>query len=88
MTIKELIDNFGNKFGLTIEDEDDYYLNARYLNNVPLEKVWNDTEDNPYLEVESILNSLDDTEADYEDNQRTSQADGVQSPIDTSEELD
>ena len=89
MTIKELIDNFGNKFGLTIEDEDDYYLNARYINNVPLEKVWNDTEDNPYLEVESILNSLGDTEeADYEDNKETSQADGIQSQIDPSEELD
>ena len=60
MTIKELIDNFGNKFGLTIEDEDDYYLNARYLNNVPLEQVWNNTENNPMLEVDTILGSLED----------------------------
>ena len=60
MTIKELIDNFGNKFGLSVEDEDDYYLNARYLNNVPLEQVWNNTEDNPMLEVDSILGSLED----------------------------
>ena len=60
MTIKELIDNFGAKFGLTIEDEDDYYLNARYLNNVPLEQVWNSTENNPMLEVDSILGSLED----------------------------
>jgi len=60
MTIKELIDNFGAKFGLTIEDEDDYYLNARYLNNVPLEQVWNNTENNPMLEVDSILGSLED----------------------------
>jgi hypothetical protein len=60
MTIKELIDNFGNKFGLTVEDEDDYYLNARYLNNVPLEQVWNQTENNPMLEVDSILGSLED----------------------------
>ena len=59
MTIKELIDNFGSKFGLTIEDEDDYYLNARYLNNVPLEQVWNNTEDNEMLDVESILGSLE-----------------------------
>ena len=60
MTIKELIDNFGGKFGLTIENEDDYYLNARYINNVPLEQVWNQTEDNPMLEVDSILASLED----------------------------
>lgn len=62
MTIKDLIDNFGSKFGLDIEgEEDDYYLNARYLNGVPLEQVWNNTEDNPYLEVDSILASLGDS---------------------------
>ena len=61
MTIKELIDNFGSKFGLTIEDPDDYYLNARYINNVPLEQVWNNVEDNPNLEMDSILTSLEDT---------------------------
>ncbi len=76
MTIKDLIDNFGSKFGLDIEgEEDDYYLNARYLNGVPLEQVWNNTEDNPYLEVDSILASLEGNlnesieseEADIED---------------------
>ena len=75
MTIKDLIDNFGSKFGLDIENEDDYYLNSRYLNNVPLEQVWNQTEDNPYLEVDSILASLEGNlnesieseEADIED---------------------
>lgn len=60
MTIKDLIDNFGSKFGLDYTDEDDYYLNARYLNNVPLEQVWNQTPDNSYLEVDSILASLED----------------------------
>ena len=60
MTIKELIDNFGSKFGLTIEDPDDYYLNARYINGVPLEQIWNNTEENPYLEIDTILNSLND----------------------------
>lgn len=60
MTIKELIDNFGNKFGLTIEDPDDYYLNARYINGQPLEMIWNNTESNPMLEVDSILGSLED----------------------------
>ena len=59
MTIKELIDNFGNKLGLTVEDEDDYYLNARYLNNVPLEMVWNNTENNEQLDMETILGSLE-----------------------------
>ena len=61
MTIKELIDNFGSKFGLTMEDPDDYYLNARYINGVPLEQIWNQTEDNPYLEVDTILSSLNDS---------------------------
>ena len=61
MTIKELIDNFGSKFGLTIEDPDDYYLNARYINNQPLESLWNTVEDNPYLEVDTILSSLNDS---------------------------
>lgn len=61
MTIKDLIDNFGSKFGLDIVgEEEDYYLNARYLNNVPLEQVWNNTENNPLLEVDSILGSLED----------------------------
>ena len=60
MTIKDLIDNFGAKFGLDIVgEEEDYYLNARYINGVPLEQVWNNTEDNPYLEVDSILASLE-----------------------------
>ena len=61
MTIKELIDNFGNKFGLTIDDPDDYYLNARYINGQPLEMLWNTVEDNPYLEMDTILESLNDT---------------------------
>ena len=61
MTIKELIDNFGSKFGLTIEDPNDYYLNARYINGVPLEQIWNTVEDNPYLEVDTILSSLNDS---------------------------
>ena len=59
MTIRELIENFGSKFGLTINDEDDYYLNARYMNGQPLEMIWNNTENNPYLEVDSILESLE-----------------------------
>jgi len=62
MTIRDLIDNFGSKFGLDIEDEEDnYYLNARYINGVPLEQIWNNTEDNPYLEVDTILSSLEDS---------------------------
>ena len=61
MTIKDLIDNFGTKFGLDIVgEEDDYYLNTRYINGVPLEQIWNSTEENPYLEVDSILASLED----------------------------
>ena len=61
MTIKELIDNFGGKFGLTIDDPDDYYLNARYLNGQPLENIWNTVEDNPYLEIDTILESFNES---------------------------
>ena len=61
MTIKDLIDNFGGKFGLTIEDPDDYYLNARYINGQPLEMLWNTVEDNPMLEADTILTSLNDS---------------------------
>ena len=58
MTIKELIDNFGSKFGLTIDEiENQDYLNARYMNGVPLEQIWNSEESNPYLEEETILES-------------------------------
>ena len=59
MTILDLIDNFGEKFGLTIEDRDDPYLTARYINNVPLEKVWDTTENNPYLEADSIFKDVE-----------------------------
>ncbi len=61
MTIQDLIDNFGSKFGLDVEGEDEYYLNARYMNGDPLEQVWNHVEDNPYLEVDTILASLEDS---------------------------
>jgi len=59
MTIRNLIDNFGNKFGLTIED-DEPYLDARFINNQPLDNLMNMVEDNPYLEVDSILANLED----------------------------
>ena len=89
MTIKELIDNFGAKFGLTVDEEDDYYLNSRYINNVPLEQVWNQSESNPYLEVDSILNSLND-KVGFEDVSDTprSEADGAKGEIDPSEKLE
>ena len=62
MTIQDLIDNFGAKFGLDVEgEEEQYYLNDRYMNGVPLDQVWNNVEDNPYLEVDSILASLEDS---------------------------
>lgn len=59
MTIMDLINNFGDKFGLNVEDTDDVYLNARYINGVPLEKVWNNNEQNPYNELDSILGRVE-----------------------------
>ena len=59
MTPMDLINNFGEKFGLTPKDPEDPYLNSYYLNNVPLERVWNETEQNPYAELDSILNNVE-----------------------------
>ena len=59
MTIRDLIDNFGSKFGLTI-DETEPYLDTRFINNQPLDNLMNNVESNPYLEVDSILSSLED----------------------------
>ena len=58
MTIRELIENFGSKFGLTMEDPDDYYLNARYINNIPLEQLWATGEADPFYE-DSILADIE-----------------------------
>jgi PBSX family phage portal protein len=60
MTIRDLVDNFGNKFGLTIDDNEPY-LDIRFINNQPLDTLMNNVEDNPYLEIDSILSSLEDT---------------------------
>ena len=59
MTIRDLIDNFGNKFGLSIP-EDEAYLDTRFVNNQPLDNLMNGVDDNPLLEVDSILASLED----------------------------
>lgn len=59
MTIRDLVNNFGDEFGLTIENENDPYLDARFLNGTPLEQVFNQAEQNSYLEEKSILKALD-----------------------------
>lgn len=61
MTIRNLIDNFGNKFGLNIDDDDNPYLDERFINNQPLLSLFNQTENNPYLEANSILGSLEES---------------------------
>ncbi len=75
MTILDLINVFGDKFGLNVENQDDPYLNSRYINNTPLEKLWNTTEANPYLEVDSILqdyeNKLKGTDNDDKGSEET-----------------
>ena len=59
MTPMDLINTFGEKFGLSPKDPDDPYLNSYYLNNVPLEKVWETSENNPYLEADELLGDLE-----------------------------
>ena len=61
MTIRDLIENFGNKFGLDIEEDLDPYLDERFINNQPLRLLFNQVEDNPYLEANSILGSLEES---------------------------
>lgn len=59
MTIMDLINNFGEEFGLTVENHEDEYLNSRFINNVPLEQVFNQAEQNSYLEENSILKAME-----------------------------
>ena len=59
MTIMDLINNFGDEFGLTVENPDDAYLNTRFINNVPLEQVFNQSEQNSFLEAKSILKAME-----------------------------
>jgi len=59
MTPRELIDNFGSKFGLTAP-EDDPFMNEYYINNVPVKQVWDTVENNPkFNEDNSILTDLE-----------------------------
>jgi hypothetical protein len=58
MTIRDLVDNFGNKFGLTIDDTEPY-LDTRFINNQPLDNLMTGVEDNPFLEVDTILSKLE-----------------------------
>jgi hypothetical protein len=60
MTIRDLVDNFGNKFGLDLNDDDNPYLDERFINNQPLRLLFNQVEDNPYLEANTILGSLEE----------------------------
>jgi len=60
MTIRDLLDNFGNKFGLSYE-ETEPYLDVRFINNQPLDNLMNNVEENPYLEVDTILANLEES---------------------------
>lgn len=59
MTPRDLINNFGDQFGLTAP-EDNPYLDEYYLNNQPLEGLWNNVENNSNLEAQTIIKTLDD----------------------------
>lgn len=58
MTPRDLINNFGDQFGLSIP-EDNPYLDEYYLNNQPLESLWNNVENNDNLEAQTIISTLD-----------------------------
>ena len=61
MTIRDLVENFGSKFGLNLDDDDNPYLEERFINNQPLNALFNQTENNPYLEANSILGTLEES---------------------------
>lgn len=58
MTPRQIIENIGDKFGLTAP-ADNTYLDEYYLNGQPLRNVWNNVENNPNLESQTILDTLD-----------------------------
>lgn len=60
MTIRDLVENFGSKFGLNIEDDNNPYLDERFINNQPLNGLFNETENNPYLDAHSILGNIEE----------------------------
>ena len=61
MTPRDLINQFGDKFGLTAP-EDNAYLDEYYLNNQPLESLWNNVESNSNLEANTIIQSLNESD--------------------------
>jgi capsid portal protein len=69
MTPRDLINNFGDQFGLTAPD-DNPYLDEYYLNNQPLNQLWNNVENNPHLEATSILQSLENNLWSDDDEQK------------------
>lgn len=55
ITPRQIIENIGDRFGLTASDNP--FLDEYYLNNVPLDSIWNGG--NIPLEAETVLDSLE-----------------------------
>ena len=83
MTPRDLINNFGDQFGLTAP-EDNPYLDEYYLNNQPLRSLWTNTENNPSMEEKSILQALGENLSDQlwsendEDNTEKADKEGLE----------
>ena len=60
MTIRDLVENFGAEFGLDLDDDENPYLDERFINNQPLNGMFNQTENNPYLDAHSILGNIEE----------------------------
>ena len=58
MTPRDLMNVFGDQFGITIP-EDNPYLDEYYLNNQPLKQLWNNVENNTSLEEQTIIKTLE-----------------------------
>lgn len=59
MTPRDLINVFGDQFGIDVP-EDCEYLDEYYINNQPLKQLWNNVENNNNLEAQTIIKTLND----------------------------
>ena len=82
MTPRQLIENFGDKFGLKVEGSE--YLDEYYLNGQPLAKLWQQTSFNQmYSDLDNLKDELI-TEDVEDDNQEPIEDSGISSKQDVS----
>ena len=58
LTPRQIIDNFGGKFGVTVPENDDL-MDEYYINNVPVKQIWSDIEEAEEVDT-GILKELEE----------------------------